>query len=362
MAKPEDPAGALASSEYAQWLADVKARVRATQFKAARAANVEVIRLYRSVGRDILDRQEAMGWGAGVIPRLSADLTREFPDQAGWSPTNLNYMRMFAARWPDDEESQQLAEKLPWGHIMALMDKTTGPDDLVWYAQQAVAEGWSRAVLAYQIQSGLHQRLGVAPSNFPERLASPDSDLAQQMTKDPYVFQHVGLTRPLAEKQLEQALVDRIQDTLLELGRGMTLAGRQFRLTVDGVDRRIDLLMFNTRQLRYVVIELKVTDFEPAYLGELGTYVAMVDEMVRDPAIHAPTIGLLLCTGKREATVKFALAATAAPVAVAEWQSLPPDAQAALPPVEELQAAIRDELAQQAALHPHQSANLSAGC
>jgi hypothetical protein len=135
----------------------------------------------------------------------------------------------------------------------------------------------------------------------------------------------------------------------------MTLAGRQFRLTVDGVDRRIDLLMFNTHQLRYLVIELKVTDFEPAFLGELGTYVAMVDEMVRDPEIHAPTIGLLLCTGKREATVRFALAATAAPVAVAEWQTLPPDAQAALPPVEELKAAIRDELAQQTALHPSAS-------
>ena len=125
-----------------------------------------------------------MGWGTGVIPRLSADLTREFPDQTGWSPTNLNDIRMFAARWPGEEISQQLAEKLPWGHIMALMDKTDFREELVWYAKQTVSEGWSRAVLAHQIQSGLRQRLGVAPSNFPERLASPDSDLAQQMTAE----------------------------------------------------------------------------------------------------------------------------------------------------------------------------------
>ncbi|MDR1265206.1 MAG: PDDEXK nuclease domain-containing protein [Propionibacteriaceae bacterium] len=337
---------------YAEWLADLKARVRATQFRAVRAANAEVIKLYCSIGQDIVERQGRLGWGSQVIPRLAEDLRREFPDQAGWSPTNLTYMRKMAKRWPDDEISQQLAAKLPWGHVMVLLDKADGIEDLLWYARETVVNGWSRAVLAFQIQSGLRGRLGAAPSNFAAALPPPDSDLAQEITKDPYVFQHAGLTRGMAERDLEQALIDRIQNTLLELGRGITLAGRQVRLTVDGVDRHLDLLMFHTEQLRYIVIELKVTDFEPEYLGALGTYVTMVDELVRNPAIHSPTIGLLLCTGKREATVRFALASTAAPVAVAEWQGLPEDARAALPSARELQAVVQDELAHQLALHP----------
>jgi len=333
---------------YAEWLATLKTRVRTAQLRAVRTVNAEVIRLYLSVGRDIVERQDAHGWGTRVVARLSADMAREFPGQTGWSPTNLNYMRISARRWPRDELAQQVAEQLPWGHIMLLLDKTDGADELMWYARQAVSEGWSRAVLRYQLTTGLRQRLGVAPSNFPVTLPPPDSDLAQQMTKDPYVFEHVALTTRRAERELEQALTDRIQDTLLELGRGMTFVGRQVRLTVDGVDRHIDLLMFHVEQLRYVVIELKVDDFEPAFLGQLGTYVTMVDSMVRNPAIHAPTVGLLLCTGKREATVRFALASTAAPVAVAEWQSLPPDARAALPTAEELEAVVQDELAQMA--------------
>ncbi|MDR1187235.1 MAG: PDDEXK nuclease domain-containing protein [Bifidobacteriaceae bacterium] len=341
---------------YAEWLVDLKARVRATQFRAARAASAEVIRLYLSVGRDILERQEVSGWGAGVIPQLSQDMKREFPGQTGWSPTNLIYMRKAAKRWPRDEISQQLVVKLPWGHIVTLLDKTDTVEDLLWYAQGSVENGWSRAVLAFQITSGLKQRLGAPPSNFADALTPPDSDLAQQMTKDPYVFQHVGLVHGMAEHDLEQALIDRIQDTLLELGRGITLAGRQVRLTVDGVDRYLDLLMFHTEQLRYIVIELKTTNFEPEHLGALSTYVMMVDGLVRNPAIHAPTVGLLLCTGKREGTVRFALAGTAAPLAVAEWQGLPEDAQAALPSVEELEAVVQNELAHQMALHGGSSA------
>ncbi|MDR2565431.1 MAG: PDDEXK nuclease domain-containing protein [Bifidobacteriaceae bacterium] len=241
---------------YAEWLADLKTRVRATQLRIVRAANAEVVELYWSIGRDIVERQKRLGWGSKVIPQLASDLRREFPDQTGWSPTNLTYMRKMARRWPEDQISQQLAAKLPWGQIMVLLDKAHDAEDLRWYAREAVANGWSRAVLAFQLKSGLRERLGAAPSNFAAALPPPDSDLAQEITKDPYVFQHAGLAQGMAEKELEQALIDRIQDTLLELGRGITLAGRQVRLTVDGVDRYLDLLMFHTEQLRYIVIEL----------------------------------------------------------------------------------------------------------
>jgi len=341
----------LMPSGYASWLEDVKGRVRSTQFRAARAANTEVIRLYWSIGHDILERQEKLGWGAQVIKRLADDLRTEFPDQRGWSPSNLKYMRMLARAWPTlDAIGPQAVDQLPWGHVRMLLDKLGTQEDREWYARQAVADGWSRAVLAYQIDTKLKDRINVAQSNFAVTLDSPDSELAQEMVKDPYVFEHVALTTPLVEHDVEEALMDRLQDTLMELGRGMTFVGRQVRFTVDGVDRWVDLIFFNVEQLRYVVVELKVQDFEPDFVGQLGTYVAIVDDVLRRPAIHAPTVGLLLCTGKRESTVRYALASSAAPIAVARWQGLPEDARAVLPPAEELEAIVQEELAHQAAL------------
>ncbi|MDR1432174.1 MAG: PDDEXK nuclease domain-containing protein [Propionibacteriaceae bacterium] len=334
---------------YAEWLVEVKVRVRAARYRANRAANAEVIRLYWSIGRDIVDRQERLGWGAKVIDRLSADLRREFVGQQGWSPTNLKYMRVMANAWPDlSAIGPHVVDQLPWGHVRVLLDKLSARSDRDWYASEAIANGWSRDVLAFQIMSDLRSRLGSAPSNFDATLAGPDSDQAQQMTKDPYRFELQGLTSLATERELEDALMDRVQATLLELGRGIAFVGRQVRFTVDGQDHWVDLLMFHTEQLRYIVIELKVGDFSPSQLGQLGTYVVMVDDLLRKPEIHAPTIGLLLCSGKRESIVRYSLASTAAPVAVADWQRLPDDVRAALPNAEELEAVIHDEMAQRA--------------
>lgn len=336
---------------YAAWLEDLKSRVRTTQFRAARAANAQVIQLYWSIGRDILERQERLGWGAKVIRRLACDLRAAFPDQRGWSPRNLHYMRALAEAWPAESAFvPQVVAQMPWGHIRTLLDKLDSIEAREWYARQCVAEGWSRAVLAYQIGTRVKDRLGAASSNFEQRLDSPDSDLAQAMIKDPYVFEHVALTDPLVEREVEDALINRIQSTLMELGRAMTFVGRQVRFTVDGVDRYVDLIFFHVEQLRYVVVELKVQPFEPDFVGQLGTYVAIVDDLLRKPAIHASTVGLLLCTGRREATVRYALASSAAPLAVAQWQGLPEDARAALPRIEELEAVVQDEYAHQLAL------------
>lgn len=247
---------------YERWLADIAARVRSTQFRIARGANAETIRLYWSIGRDILDRRNRQGWGAKAIERLSADLQREFPGRQGFSVSNLNYMRAMVAAWPAaDAIPPRIVEELPWGHVRALLDGLDDVGDRDWYAQMAIEQGWSRDVLRFQIQSRLRVRAGAAPSNFAEVLPPQESDLAQQLTKDPYVFEVAALSERLSEHDLDQALMDRLQHTLLELGRGMALAGRQVRLTVDGVDRFIDLLLFHVEQLRYVVIELKVGEF-----------------------------------------------------------------------------------------------------
>lgn len=338
---------ALQPDGYAELLAALKARVRATQVRAARAANTEVLRLYWSIGHDILDRQRTAGWGARIVDRLAQDLRREFPEQRGWSRTNLLYMRRAAETWPTEEEFvQRDVGRLPWGHVVTLLDRLDTRDDRDWYAARAAEHGWHRNVLMHQIKVGLRAALGGAPTNFTTALDSPDSELAQQLVKDPYVFEHLGLVTTLAERDVEQALMDRLQATMLELGHGMAFVGRQVRLTVPGDPGQpanefyLDLLFFHVTQLRYVVVELKVGDFAPAHLGQLGFYVAVVDDQYRKPDIHAPTVGILLCTGKAGPVVRYSLASTAAPVAVADYQGLPPDAQAALPTAEQLGAAL----------------------
>lgn len=341
----EEPVG------YTEFITDLKARVRAAQVRAARAVNTELLRLYWSVGRDILDRQRGAGWGAKVVSRIAADMKRGFPNERGWSRTNLLYMRRAAEVWPTETEFvQQPVGRLPWGHVTVLLDRLSTRHERDWYADQAAEHGWSRNVLEHQIKVDLRTALGAAPTNFTNALDADGSDLAQQLVKDPYVFEHLAFVDRIDERKVEQALMDRLQDTLLELGRGMSFVGRELRLAIseeltgETDEFFIDLLFFSTEQLRFVVVELKVGKFEPAHLGQLGTYVAIVDDLYRNPAIHRPTVGVLLCTGKSGPAVKYALASAATPVAVADYYGLPDDARAALPSATELQAVVSDEM------------------
>jgi len=337
---------------YAEWLADVKARVRATRYRAARAANTEVLRLYWSVGHDILERQKRDGWGANVVDRFSRDMREEFPDQQGWSPSNLRYMRRVARVWPtEDEFLHHVGGELPWRHITVLLDRLSTREDRDWYAARAVAEGWKRSVLEHFIKVGLKEQIGAAPTNFDTVLSAPDSELAQQLVKDPYVFEHLALVGDVTEHNVEQTLMDRLQDTLTEFGRGMAFVGRQVRFEVidekgDTEDLVCDLLFYHIPQSRYVVVELKVGKFQPAFLGQLSAYVGVVDDRLRDPSFQKPTIGILLCTGRNEAVVRYALANMSTALSVADYEGLPDDAKAALPSVQELQDVINRSLDQ----------------
>lgn len=340
-----DTGNASEPTGYREFIADLKQRVRTTQFRAVRAANTEVLHLYWSVGRDILDRQKNEGWGAKVVDQISADMQREFAGQRGWSTRSLKYMRKLADAWPTETEFvQQAAARLPWGHLMVLLDKLATREDKEWYAARAVENGWSRASLEFEIKMDLKSRLGSAPSNFSTTLEAADSDLAQQVVKDSYVFEHLDPGKQIAERDREQALMDRIQATLLELGRGMAFVGRQFRIEVGGDEFFVDLLFFHVTQLRYVVVELKVGKFQPAHMGQIGTYVAMIDGEVRDPEVHARTVGILLCTERNGATLDYALASTASPVAVALYEGLTPNERAELPDPAELEAVIGEEI------------------
>jgi predicted nuclease of restriction endonuclease-like (RecB) superfamily len=316
-----------------------------------RAANTEVLRLYWSVGRDILDRQKNEGWGAKVVDQISADIRREFPGQRGWSRRSLLYMRKTAEAWPTESEfMQQAVAQMPWGHVTILLAKLHTREDRDWYAAKAVEAGWSRASLEFEIKMDLKSRLGSAPSNFAATLDAADSDLAQQAVKDSYVFEHLDPEEHIAERDREHALMDRIRDTLLELGRDMAFVGRQCRIEVGGDEFFVDLLFFHVTQLRYVVVELKVGKFQPAHMGQIGTYVAMVDGEVRNPDVHAKTVGILLCTERNDATLDYALASTASPVAVALYEGLTPEERAALPSPGELEAVIEEEIQAQESL------------
>ncbi|MGI9091880.1 MAG: PDDEXK nuclease domain-containing protein [Mycobacteriales bacterium] len=245
-------------ADYQQVLDDLKQAVRTARVRAHQAANTELIALYRRIGEAILDRQQAEGWGTKVIDRLAGDLRAEFPNMRGLSRSNLFYMRQLADSWPEAAIVQQAVGRLPWGHITVLLDKLDDRPSRDWYAAAAVEHGWSRNVLTHQISSQLHRRIGTAPSNFAVRLPAHDSDLAQQLVRDPYVFEFLGLTERVSERELETALMNRLQAFLLELGHGFAFVGRQYHLEVGGNDFHIDLLFFNWAQSRFVVVELKI--------------------------------------------------------------------------------------------------------
>lgn len=332
----------LTPADYGQVLAELKGRVRRARARARRQVNTELIELYHSIGGLLSTRQAAGGWGSGVLNRLADDLRAEFPEMKGFSRSNLKYMRAFAQAWPANPAiGQQAVGQLPWGHVTVLLDKLDDREVRDWYAEHAATHGWSRNVLLNQIMNDTRGRIGAAPSNFDGRLAPVDSDLAGQLAKDPYVFDFLGLTGEVAERDLEQALLDRIVDTLRELGAGFAFVGRQVHLDVDGDDFYIDLLFFHVEQLRYVVIELKTGTFEPGYAGQLGFYVAVVDDTMRRD-FHRPTVGILICGGRNDHTVRYALGHTESALAVSTYtyDSLPEAERRALPTAEQITAAL----------------------
>lgn len=334
------------SPDYASWLADLKLRVEQARQRAALSVNRELIALYWQIGRDILGRQRRQGWGAKVIDQLARDLKAAFPDMRGFSPRNLKYMRAFAEAWPDGTFVQQAAAQLPWFHLCTLLDKLKDNAEREWYATKAVEHGWSRNILAMQIDTRLHERQGSAVTNFRESLASPQSDLARETLKDPYVFDFLGLSDDAQERDIERALTHHITRFLIELGAGFAFVGRQYRLEVGGDEFFIDLLFYHLKLRCYVVVELKTTPFKPEYAGQLNFYLSAVDAQVKQ-ADDQPTIGLLLCREKNRLVAEYALRGMAKPIGVAEYQLLrevPAPLVSDLPSIEQIEAELRPDV------------------
>ena len=259
----------------------------------------------------------------------------------GLSPRNLKYMRAFAAAWPDRSFVQQLAAQIPWFHNCILLDRFSDAAIRGWYIKAAIEHGWSRNVLELQIDTRAHERQGKAITNFPAALPPPDSDMAAQVFKDPYLFDFLGTADPRREKEVEQALMDHIHRFLLELGVGFAFVGRQVHLEIGSQDFYLDLLFYHLKLRCFVVVELKAVAFDPSFVGKLNLYLSAVDDLMRHPD-DKPTIGLLLCRSKNRLIVEYALRDLKKPIGVAQWQtkivkSLPKELRGSLPTIEELE-------------------------
>ncbi len=324
---------------YDDFLRDLKERIRSAQVRAALSVNRELVLLYWQLGRDILTRQRQQGWGAKVITKLSKDLRQAFPEMKGFSRTNLLYMRAFAEAYPDEQIVQAVLGQITWYHNIALLDKLKSLDERLWYAQKTVEHGWSRNVLVHQIETGLHRRLGAALTNFDRTLPKPQSDLAQQLLKDPYNFDFLSLGEEAQERDLERALVNHIRDFLLELGVGFAFVGSQYHLEIEGDDFYIDLLFYHLRLRCYVVIDLKMKEFQPEYSGKMNFYISAVDDLLRHPD-DQPTIGIILCRGKKKTIAEYALRDLNKPIGISTYKlkdSLPQTLQGNLPTLEQLE-------------------------
>lgn len=334
---------------YAEFLQDLKARIGQAQIRAALAVNRELVLLYWNIGREILQKQRELGWGAKVVERLAKDLRREFPEMKGFSPRNLKYMRAFAEGYEDVQFVQQVVAQIPWGHNVRILDSVKDPQEREFYIRETIANGWSRNVLALQMQSGLYQRQGKALTNFDLTLPKPQSDLAQNLLKDPYNFDFLGLGTEAHERDIERAMMEHMRSYLLELGTGFAFVGSQYHLEVGGEDFFLDQLFYHLKLRCFIVLELKATEFRPEYLGKLNFYLSAVDAILRYEG-DGPTIGLLLCQKHNHLVAEYALRDINKPIGVSAYEltrSLPENLRGQLPSIEEIEAEMSEKFVEE---------------
>lgn len=387
---------------YGHVLQQLKEKIRQARLKAAIAVNKQLLSVYWEIGNTILQQQKKEGWGTKVIDRLIVDLKTEFPDMKGLSPRNIKYMRAFAEAYPrflilqqavakleesenksitilqgksaklktsqnqepivqdplaqlqltgneEDKFVQQSVAQLPWGHNCTLLDKLNQPDERFFYAQKAVANGWTRDMLINQIESGLYKRQGAITHNFKNALPAYDSELAIQFFKDPYQLDFIMLGEEAKERDLEDALMSHITKLLLELGDGFAFMGRQKRFEAGGKEFFIDLLFYNTKLHRHIIIDLKIGEFEPEFVSKMNLYLGIADDTLKGEYDN-PSIGLILCKTKNKIVAEYALRDTSKPIGIAEYkiaEMLPEDIKGELPTIEEIETRLDKELHEQ---------------
>lgn len=350
--------------EYAEWIRNVGKNFKQCQIKAASKVNEEMLRFYWSLGRDIALFIYHAEYGSKFFEKLSSDLQKELPDVKSFSVTNLKYMKYFYQMYCRDKNRQQVVDDssaklsqqtvndfvderifhIPWGHHIQILGKCKGNQEkALFFVYKTIENNWSRAVLLNFLDTNLYERQGKAISNFGKILPDTQSDLAQEMTKDPFNFDFLTLRQNYDEKELKDALMANVQSFLLELGKGFAFVGREYRLEVGETEQFLDMLFYNIANHCYVVVELKTRAFEPGDMGQLGTYVAAVDGILRKNNDNQ-TIGLLICKTKDNVLAKYAVNAVNVPIGISEYDMsnlIPEDYKSSMPTIEEIEEELK---------------------
>ncbi|TWH60309.1 putative nuclease of restriction endonuclease-like (RecB) superfamily [Desulfitobacterium sp. LBE] len=329
------------NSDYFKICSDIKNQIRSAQHRAIIGANRELITLYWNIGNVINANSK---WGNKFIENLARDIKLDFPDTTGFSVRNLKYMAKFSSLYSDIEFVQTVSAQLSWSHNVALLDKVKDGEQRTWYAKKTIENGWSINVMVHQIESMLYKRQVLADktTNFETHLASPQSELAQQTLKDPYIFDFVQLRENAIERDIENQLVRNVTQLLLELGTGFAFIGNQYHMEIGGEDYYLDLLFYNLKLRCYVVIELKTGDFKPEYAGKLNFYLSAVDSKLKKEQDNS-SIGILLCKYKNRLIAEYSLRDMTKPIGVSEYQItslLPNELKDTLPSAEDIEKRV----------------------
>lgn len=369
----------ISNSDYKNWLIDLKSKIRVSQLKATLAVNVALISFYWDLGKMIFEKEKV--WGSKLIDNLSKDLKEEFPEMTGLSVRNLKYCRSFynfynqnvfgqqpvaqiqnisnnteiiigqqaVAQFEttDNQQNtfaQQSVAQIPWGHNILIFSKSKSLEEANFYIEKTIKNQWSRNILSLQIENNLFERQGKSINNFSNTLIEPFSDLAQQVLKDPYIFEFLSLDEKYREKDIENQLIEHVQKFLLELGKGFAFVARQYHFNIAEKDYYIDLLFYHIHLKCYVVIDLKNTKFVPEFAGKMNFYLSAIDDLLKKSDDN-PTIGLLLCKSKNNLEVEFALRGMSKPIGVSEFiltQNLPENLKSKLPTIEEIESELKE--------------------
>ena len=364
MAKKNNPAAIGFDKEYYDWVTELSNRYRQSQIKAAVRVNDEMLKFYWSVGKDIAERQFENKYGSHFYENLSRDLSSALNKKTGFGPTSLWYTKNFynlysplfanlqqAAEESDKRKFQQVAEDLeilfsiPWSHHQRIIDKVKGDAHKgLFFVRKTFENQWGRGILVNFLSTDLYERQGAALTNFTATMPKPESDLAQEYFKDPYRFEFVQLREEYSEKELKDELMDKLTQFLIELGKGFSFVGREYRLSAGGKEKYIDLLFYIIPLHRYCVIEVKITEFDFPDIGQLIGYTAMVDDLLNTPT-EAPSIGLLICKEKNNVLARYALSGVSTPIGISQYelsrQHLPVNLRDQLPSEEDIENGLK---------------------
>ena len=328
----------MLEKDFKRVIATIRDEIIETQVYIMSDANKRLLNLYFKLGKIIYENSK---WGNKFIKELETELKLDFPNSKGFSARNLVRMKKFYVEYKEEEILPPAVAKLPWTHNNILIDKVKDKEKRLWYANEAANNNWSKVVLRHQIDMNLYERKALLTNkenNFKNTLIEPQSDLANDLQKDPYIFNLPLLKEKYIEKELEESMVERIKDVLLELGEGFSFVGNQYKISVNNQDFYIDLLFYHLELRCYIVVELKAWEFKPEYVGQIGFYVTAVDKLLKKEYDN-PTIGLLLCREKNRVTVDWSLQSANVPIGVSTYKlnnQLPKNILDKLPTEEEI--------------------------